>query len=545
MTIPKSSCSILAVLLIGLAAGPASAQIIGKWPVPATPAGSPPNANKALLGKALFWDEQVSADRTMACGTCHFPSAGGNDSHGGVPHPGVDGVFGTPDDVFGSPGVIRQNVMKEYINDPLFGSGRQVTNKNAPTQIGAAFFNRLFWDQRAGPGLQNESGTGTIPGFSVDAALEDQATGPPVSPVEMGHDGIQWAQIAQKISGVRPLRLATNIPADLQPLLGQTYQQLFLLAFGPATVPQATVNRERIAQAIAQYERTLIPNQAPIDSGLQSLSQSARNGFALFRDTGCGSCHSVANLTTGPAGKFLEPNDNLFSDGRSHFIGLNHPSAAFEKTPTLRNVALRHRIFSTGQATDLKDSLQQQYFVKFPPLGFGGVLSPQQEQELRDFFDALTDPRVANELPPFDRPTLRSEVVPFQSNQFGPGSPGTGGFVPTMISNAPEKIGNFDFKIGLGSTLGGSSAVFVVSRASNPGQMHNGIPVELALNQIVLITTLPVMPGAPGEGTATFFLQLPDTVGLIGVPLFTQWFVADAVAAGGFAASPAAGYAIF
>jgi cytochrome c peroxidase len=47
----------------------AAAQTI--LPPPPTPAGNPTTPNKALLGKALFWDEQLSSSRTMACGTCH------------------------------------------------------------------------------------------------------------------------------------------------------------------------------------------------------------------------------------------------------------------------------------------------------------------------------------------------------------------------------------------------------------------------------------------------------------------------------------------
>jgi cytochrome c peroxidase len=551
MALPKLPFAVSFVFFLGWVMATSSAQIIGppggiigQWPTPATPVGNPPDPNKALLGKALFWDEQLSGDRSMACGSCHAPAFGGNDANGGALHPGTDGLFGTVDDLFGSPGVIRQNVLKEYIHDLNFGSKRQVTPLNAPTQIGAAFFSQLFWDRRAGPDLKDEFGV-TVPGFAVNAALEDLVTGPPTSPVEMGHDGILWSAIANKISGLQPLALATNIPLDLQTLLGSTYQQLFLQAFGPVITPGATVTRERIARAIAQYMRTQIPDQAPIDSGVFSISLSAQRGLKLFRNTGCISCHSVNGLTTGPSGKFFNSNDNLFSDGVIHGIGLSHVSAVPVKTPTLRNVALRQRLFSTGQARDLKDALLQQYFVQNPPLGFGGPLPLQDNADLRAFFDSLTDPRVANELPPFDRPTLRAEAVPFQSNQFGPGSVGTGGFIPTMISNAPEKIGNADFKMGLGSSLGGSSAIFAVSRASNPGQVLNGIPIDLDLSQLAIFTTLAVTAGAAGEGTATFFLGLPNSVTLIGIPIFTQWFVSDPASAGGFAASPAAGYTIF
>src|ERR1041385_2742495 len=77
---------------------------------PTDPAGNPTTPQKALLGKALFWDEQLSASRPVACGTCHvFGHGGGDPRSANVTHPGPDGVFGTADDIHGSPGVVLQD----------------------------------------------------------------------------------------------------------------------------------------------------------------------------------------------------------------------------------------------------------------------------------------------------------------------------------------------------------------------------------------------------------------------------------------------------
>ncbi|HEY5565864.1 MAG TPA: cytochrome c peroxidase, partial [Gammaproteobacteria bacterium] len=70
-------------------------------PVP-VPAENPITEPKRVLGKMLFWDEQLSSDNTVACGTCHRPAAGGADPRAGV-NPGADA--GTIDDVRGSPGM--------------------------------------------------------------------------------------------------------------------------------------------------------------------------------------------------------------------------------------------------------------------------------------------------------------------------------------------------------------------------------------------------------------------------------------------------------
>ena len=69
-------------------------------PVP-VPLENPITEPKRVLGKILFWDEQLSSDGTVACGTCHRPAFGGADPRAGR-YPGVD--KGTIDDVHGSPG---------------------------------------------------------------------------------------------------------------------------------------------------------------------------------------------------------------------------------------------------------------------------------------------------------------------------------------------------------------------------------------------------------------------------------------------------------
>ena len=524
------------------------AQLIGQWPTPATPPGNAPNVRRALLGKVLFWDEQISADRSISCGSCHFPESGGNDANGGAPHPGNDGILGTADDIFGSPGVVRQDANGDYVHDPVFGVNRQVTGFNAPTPIGAAFFEGLFWDKRATSPFTFENGL-TVPGFSVNAALESQVVGPPVSPVEMGHDGIVWSEIESKLGALQPLALASQIPRSIpQALISGTYTNAFRRVFGPTPDSASVITRERIAIAMAAYMRTLVPDAAPIDGGIQSLTRAQQNGFKLFKNQGsCTVCHSVNGLNTNLGGNFTDSNDNLLSDGGLHNIRLlNHPRRV--KTPTLRNVGLRKRFFHSGQFRTLRETMTNQYnnAATAPGLRFNPLLNVTEEAEVIDFLaNALTDPRVANAQFPFDRPRMRHEAVPFGSNHFGPGSRGTGGFVPVIISNAPEKIGNNAWKVGVGQGLGGARVFPVVSTAAQPGQVINGIPVEIDLSQATFFPPTQLSGSNPGEGTWTLKFPIPNFDGLFGMDFFFQFFVLDPQAAGGVAASPAARFKIF
>jgi hypothetical protein len=61
------------------AVGIDSAPPISPLQPPVAPTGNPVTAAKAYLGKTLFWDEQLSSTKTVACGTCHRPAEGGSD----------------------------------------------------------------------------------------------------------------------------------------------------------------------------------------------------------------------------------------------------------------------------------------------------------------------------------------------------------------------------------------------------------------------------------------------------------------------------------
>ncbi len=539
------------VLTVALVAAGLRAQILPGWPVAPFPPGNPTFASsgnitdlhRELLGKNLFWDEQLSTDGTVSCGTCHDPRSGGNDKNGGVQHPGFDNLFGNADDTFGSPGVVRSDTNRDFTPAAVFGLDRQATGLNAPTMIGAAWFQRLFWDKRAGPVFQDLSGA-TVPGFATNAALETQASGPPANSVEMGHDGtagLQWSQIEAKLGVLFPLALATNIPPTFAVIPGVDYQQMFDIVYGPGPI-----TREKITIAIAAYMRTLIPDQTPFDLGTMTVDQQA--GFQLFTQRGCTTCHN------GP----------LFSDGLAHNIQLvNHnvfpptfPNDGFGigvKTPTLRNVGLHKRFFHSGHMTSLTQTMTAHYNHPATPIPFRfnpllnttTPLPPNgltEFQQVLDFLtNALTDPRVAAGTVPFDFPTLHGENVPFGSNLVGPGSQGTGGLVPIMIGNAPAKIGNNEWRLGLGDALPGAAAALWFSPLLLPGQVIGGIPVELDLSVAFVSGTLTVQT----NGTATVHQPVPLNPGLIGALLNWQWFVPDPAAVGSIAASPAATMVVF
>jgi len=143
--------------------------------------------------------------------------------------------------------------------------------RNAPTVLNAAFLQEQFWDGRA-------------------PTLEEQAKGPLVNPVEMAMP--DHAAVAAKVQAIAE------------------YAPLFKSAFG-----DSKVSIERVVQAIASFERTMITVEAPIDRFLagdtKAISAEAQRGWALYNGKArCNTCH-------GHVGAFP-----LFTDEQYHNIGV-------------------------------------------------------------------------------------------------------------------------------------------------------------------------------------------------------------------------------
>ncbi|MCL5024311.1 MAG: cytochrome-c peroxidase [Nitrospirae bacterium] len=128
--------------------------------------------------------------------------------------------------------------------------------RNSPTLINAAFYRYLFHDGRA-------------------KTLEEQALFPIMSAFEMNKN-LDYLEEQVRI-----------VPE---------YTESFRKVFG------GDVTRERIAMALAAFERTLVSLNSPLDRYLKgdkhALSEEARKGLLLFQGKGkCADCHYGVNLS--------------------------------------------------------------------------------------------------------------------------------------------------------------------------------------------------------------------------------------------------------
>jgi cytochrome c peroxidase len=521
-------------------------------PPPPVPPQNPITPPKAVLGKILFWEEQMSSDNTVACGTCHvFNSAGGSDPRSSGPgsvHPGFDGVFNTPDDVQGSRGVVRCLPGGAMVDDGTFFPDVQRTARKAPSPLGSLWSPSQFWDGRAAGSFVNpDNGFVVIP---AGGSLESQALAPLLEDSEMACQSRTFADVAARVQAAVPMKLATNLPPDVSAALASnpTYPALFQSAFGTPAI-----TAQRIAFAIATYERTLVANQTPWDAfnagNFNALTANQVAGLNAFSAPpqaaggGCVLCHGPPTFTNNTFRNIgvRPPIEDL---GRQIVTGNPGDRGRF-KVPSLRNVGLRAPFFHNGRKATLTDVLNfyaigGEFFDNQDPAINPLALSPLQISQIVDFLqNGLTDPRVAQGLPPFDRPTLHGEIVPPNPVVYGASSNGSFPSEPFIIPFQPAFTGNAQYTLGLGHAIGQTQALLAIAASpAAPGTTINGIPINVGLVPFPATIVVQVAgPPVPGGGFASITTGIANVPGMIGTQYWVQWFVDDPLAPGGVAAS--------
>lgn len=137
------------------------------------------------------------------------------------------------------------------------GSENILNARRTPTVLNSAWLTTLMWDGRA-------------------SSLEAQALLPITTPHEMNFDMPALVERLNAIKGYRPL---------------------FAQAFGDASITD-----QRVTQALASFERTVVSQTAPFDRWVEgdegAISERAKHGFKLFGGkANCAACHSSWRFT--------------------------------------------------------------------------------------------------------------------------------------------------------------------------------------------------------------------------------------------------------
>jgi len=197
-----------------------------------------------------------------------------------------------------------------------FGIDGQRGDINSPTVYNAVFNFRQFWDGRA-------------------KDLKEQVFGPIENPVEMGHSMDMTVKVLKKSSAY--IKVFKDIYSD-------------------------GITHENVADAIAEFEKTLITPNSPFDRYLkgdkEAISQKAKEGYLLFESKGCILCHHGVNVGGNFYNKFgIYKDVNSTNLGRYNITKREEDKYVF-KVPSLRNIALTAPYMHDGRMSVLKDAVE-------------------------------------------------------------------------------------------------------------------------------------------------------------------------------------------
>ncbi|MGI2855979.1 cytochrome-c peroxidase [Shewanella algae] len=241
---------------------------------------------------------------------------------------------------------------------------------NSPTVLNADYMLAQFWDGRA-------------------KDLKEQAAGPIANPKEMGFTH----------------ELASETVASMP-----AYRARFKQVYG-----SEEVNIDRITDAIAAFEKTLVTPNSPFDKYLEgdknAISAEAQAGYQQFKDKGCVACHNgpaIGGTMYMKMGLIKPFHTDNPAEGRKAVTGKEADKMVF-KVPTLRNIELTYPYFHDGSVWELEKAVNTMSDIQLAQ-----KLTEKETQEMVAFLKSLTgeQPKVEMPiLPPSNKDTPRP--IPF------------------------------------------------------------------------------------------------------------------------------------
>ncbi|HEY1341257.1 MAG TPA: cytochrome c peroxidase [Bryobacteraceae bacterium] len=235
------------------------------------------------------------------------------------------------------------------------GIKEQKGNRSAPTVINRAYSLAQFWDGRAG-------------------TLEEQAKGPMANPIEMGNTHEAIVARLKTIAGYRPL---------------------FAKAFGTEEI-----GIDRVAQAIACFERTVLSGNAPYDrykrGDKKAMTAEQVRGMSIFFDKAkCDRCHEGANFTLNAYANLGVGSDKPEPDVGRYSVTHDPRDWGVFKTPTLREIEHTAPYMHDGSLKTLQDVVAFYDKGGIPNKNLDANLKPlhltdQEKSDLVSFLKALS-----------------------------------------------------------------------------------------------------------------------------------------------------------
>ncbi|GAA6135003.1 hypothetical protein NBRC116188_17930 [Oceaniserpentilla sp. 4NH20-0058] len=259
------------------------------------------NDDIAQLGKKLFFTKALGGDFDSACVTCHHPVLGGGDDLSLSV-----GVSSNDEDLLGLGRIHMDGATESLPSVP----------RNAPTVFNLGLWdNSLFHDSRVESlnvveGTNGASGDIRSPDSTFSTADNNagrnlaaaQARFPVTSADEMRGFTFEAGNSNQDVRDHLAARIGNYGEGIADGIGANTWLTEFQTAFGGATAAEDLITYDRIAHALAEYERSMVftdhPWQRYMDGDEDAISETAKKGAKLFFTTpenggaGCVACHT-------------------------------------------------------------------------------------------------------------------------------------------------------------------------------------------------------------------------------------------------------------
>ncbi|MEY4642757.1 MAG: hypothetical protein RLZZ227_2751 [Pseudomonadota bacterium] len=197
---------------------------------------------------------------------------------------------------------------------------------NSPTVLNSSYNIAQFWDGRA-------------------KDLVEQAGGPIANPGEMASSHDLAVEVLNTIPG---------------------YVEQFAQVYGN----EGPVRIDMVTAALAEFERMLVTPDSRFDQWLNgdddALTEQEKEGYELFKITGCIGCHNGPSVGGGAfqkMGSFNRYETTNPAVGRQGVTGDRVDRMRF-KVPNLRNVELTYPYFHDGQVRTLEDAVNTMVWVQ-------------------------------------------------------------------------------------------------------------------------------------------------------------------------------------
>ncbi|MDP2207645.1 MAG: cytochrome c peroxidase [Bacteroidota bacterium] len=204
---------------------------------------------KEALGKAIFFDSNLSTPTGQSCASCHSPETG---------FTGPSSEINSTTVVY--PGAIPTRFGNRKPPTAAYGGKSPIMYKKLKDNL---FIGGMFWDGRA-------------TGWELGDPLAEQARGPFLNPVEQNN---------------------ASKEVVINKIQNSDYATLFTQVYGHNAFDNIEMAYNQVADAVATYERSaeVNPFTSKFDYHLQGkvkLTKQEKNGEQIFNSSGkCANCH--------------------------------------------------------------------------------------------------------------------------------------------------------------------------------------------------------------------------------------------------------------